>query len=243
MAGWIIAGKIRNVSIVDAMWALSLSIPVVLYLRVFEGDAMRDFILLVMALTWSLRLGLHLLRRIKREHPTEDSRYAKLREGWGEKAHNRFFFIFMVNALLVYLLSLPFYYSAQSTQPIQSLEWIGLAIFIIGLMGETIADGQLKRYRENSTQANHYKICCVGLWNYSRHPNYFFEAVIWLGIYLFCAASPGGIYTIHAPLLIIFLLIKVTGIPPLERKLLESRGDAYVKYQQSTSAFIPWFKK
>lgn len=242
-AGWIIAGKIRNVSIVDAMWALSLSIPVIFYVRVFEGNALRDFILLSMALTWSLRLGIHLLRRIHKEHPTEDKRYQNIRNLWGEKAHKKFLIIFIINALLVFLLSLPFYFSAQSASSMLSLEWIGLAVFIIGLTGETIADRQLKRYRKSSTEANYHKVCKVGLWNYSRHPNYFFESVIWLGIYLFCAASPGGYYMLHAPLLITFLLVKVTGIPPLERMLLESRGDVYRKYQQSTSAFIPWFKK
>lgn len=243
--GWFIAGKIRNVSIVDAMWALSLSVPVVLYIRVFKGETTRDLLLLIMAFTWSLRLGLHLVKRIQKEHPNEDARYAKLRKIWEKNAHRNFLIIFLTNALLVFLLSLPFYFSSQASGSIQLLEWIGLCVFFIGLIGETIADHQLKQFRQanNGGNSNKQKICKIGLWNHSRHPNYFFEAVIWFGIYLFCASSPGGIFTIHAPIIITFLLVKVTGIPPLEKNLLESKGDAYRRYQQSTSPFIPWFNK
>lgn len=241
--GWIIAGKIHNVAIVDAMWALSLGVPVFLYIRVFEGQTTRDFLLILMAMTWSLRLGSHLIQRIAKEHPTEDKRYAGLRKKWGEHASRNFLIIFLINALLVFFLSLPFYFSAKSTAPIHWLEWLGIFTFFIGLAGESLSDYQLKQFKQNKNQPNSTKICRVGLWNYSRHPNYFFEAIIWFGIYLFCAASPGGIYTIHAPIIITFLLIKVSGIPPLEKYLLESKGDAYRKYQQSTSAFIPWFKK
>ena len=245
VAGWFIAGKISNVSIVDAMWALSINIPVILYLRVFEGETTRGMLLLIMSLAWSFRLGSHLVKRIYKEHPTEDKRYSNLRRKWGENAHRNFIIVFLINALLVFLLSLPFYYSSQAIGAIVLLEWIGFAIFLIGLIGESVADYQLKKFRQSNQKDNPNKqqVCKVGLWNYSRHPNYFFEAVIWLGIYLFCLASPGGVYTIHAPIIISFLLIKVTGIPPLERVLIENKGNAYRTYQQSTNAFIPWFKK
>lgn len=238
--GWLASVKIHNASIVDAMWALSLGIPVSIYISAHEGSADRKIILTAMALIWSLRLGSHLAKRISSHHPEEDKRYKEMRDHWGDKANRNFLIIFLTNATLVFLLSLPFYFSSQLQAPFRIIEWIGLAIFITGLVGETIADKQLEKFIKNSGGG---KICKIGLWNYSRHPNYFFEAVIWVGIYLFCCAAPGGIYTIHAPLLMVFLLTKVTGIPPLERSLLESRGDAYREYQQTTSAFIPWFKK
>jgi steroid 5-alpha reductase family enzyme len=236
--GWIASIKIKNASIVDAMWALSLGIPVFIYISSLEGSSDRKIILLAMALIWSLRLGSHLAKRIYSHHPKEDPRYKDMRDQWGEHANRNFLLIFLTNSTLVFLLSLPFYFSSQLDTPIQWLEWIGLSIFIIGLIGETISDQQLAKFRSQRGG----EICKIGLWNYSRHPNYFFEAVIWLGIYLFCCNAPSGIYTIHAPLIMIFLLTKVTGIPPLERSLLESRGDAYRQYQQTTSAFIPWFK-
>ncbi len=237
--GWLAADRINNASIVDAIWALSLGIPVLIYVSYQNGSNNRKIILLSMALIWSLRLGIHLARRIYAHHPEEDSRYKILREQWKENSNRNFLIIFLINSTLVFLLSLPFYFSSQLDAPLQLLEWIGLAIFIIGFIGESMADQQLAKFRKRRGGG---KICNIGLWNYSRHPNYFFEAVIWIGIYLFCAASPGGIFTIHAPLLMIFLLTKVTGIPPTERSLLKSRGDAYREYQQTTSAFIPWFK-
>lgn len=239
-AGWIYSCKIKNVGLVDAMWALTLGIPVIIYITYHNSTSTRNIILLTMALVWSLRLGIHLAKRVYKEHPTEDKRYAALRKRWGTNATKYFLIVFLINAILVFLLSLPFYYSSKFTAPLQPIEWIGLAIFIIGVIGEAIADHQLNKFKTNPTDD---KICRIGLWNYSRHPNYFFEAVIWFGIYIFCAASPGGIYTIHAPIIITFFLIKVTGIPPLEHYLLKSRGDAYKQYQQTTSAFVPWFKK
>jgi steroid 5-alpha reductase family enzyme len=238
--GWIASIKIENASIVDAMWALSLGIPVFIYLASHNGSGDRKIILFSMAMIWSLRLGIHLTKRIYSHHPKEDSRYKILRDQWGKNATRNFLAIFLINAALVFLLSLPFYFSSQSDAPLQLLEWVGLAVFSIGLIGESIADHQLAKFRK---QQGGGKICLIGLWNYSRHPNYFFEAVIWVGIYLFCAAAPGGIFTFHAPLLMIFLLTKVTGIPPTERSLLKSKGEAYREYQQTTNAFIPWFKK
>lgn len=239
VTGWLASIKLNNASIVDAMWALSLGIPVLIYVSSHEGSVHRKFTLITMALIWSLRLGIHLAKRIYSHHPKEDIRYKEMRDKWKDHSNRKFLIIFLINSTLVFLLSLPFYFSSQLDAPFQLLEWIGLAIFIVGLIGESISDHQLTKFREQSGGG---KICKVGLWNYSRHPNYFFEAVIWVGIYLFCCAAPGGVYTIHAPLLMIFLLTKVTGIPPLERSLLKSRGDAYKEYQQTTSAFIPWFK-
>jgi len=239
IVGWLASIKIQNASIVDAMWALSLGIPVFIYISSHDGSSLRKTILMGMALIWSFRLGIHLSKRIYAHHPEEDSRYKVLREQWEEKSNRNFLIIFLVNAVLVFSLSLPFYFSSQFNGPLQPLEWIGIIVFCVGFIGESIADHQLAEFRKLSGSG---KICELGLWNYSRHPNYFFEAVIWVGIYLFCAASPNGIYTFHAPVIMIFLLTKVTGIPPTERSLLKSRGDAYKEYQQTTSAFIPWFK-
>lgn len=239
LIGWLASIKLKNASIVDAMWALSLGIPVFIYISSHDGSSLRKTVLLAMALIWSLRLGIHLAKRIYAHHPKEDIRYKEMRDQWGDNSNRNFLIIFLTNATLVFLLSLPFYFSSKLAAPFQPLEWIGLTVFIIGLIGETISDQQLTRFKKESGGG---KICKIGLWNYSRHPNYFFEAVIWVGIYLFCCAASGGAFTFHAPLLMIFLLTKVTGIPPLERSLLKSRGAAYKEYQQTTSAFIPWFK-
>jgi len=239
--GWVVSIKIKNVSIVDAMWALSLPIPVVVYLLNYEGSLLRKCLLLAMALVWSLRLGLHLTMRIYSHHPKEDPRYKSLREHWGaEKADRNFLVVFLINAVLVFLLSLPFYYGSQNSLSLSIIEIIGIGIFLTGFIGESVADHQLSKFIRMKTNK---EICEIGLWNYSRHPNYFFEAVIWVGIYLFACGAAGGVYTMHAPILMIILLTKVSGIPPAEKSSLKSKGDAYRKYQQTTSAFLPWFKK
>lgn len=237
---WFISAKISNASIVDAIWALSLPVPVIIYCTLQTGNPTRKILLVTMALIWSLRLGSHLLKRICKHHPAEDPRYAKLRDTWKVKAQQKFFILFLFNALLVFLLSLPFYFSSSHTPNIQVLEIIGLIIYAIGVIGETIADRQLTHFIHHHDRS---EVCQIGLWHYSRHPNYFFEAVTWFGIYLFCAAAPHGIYTIHAPLLITYLLLKVTGIPLAEATMLRSKGDAYRAYQESTPSFLPRLKK
>lgn len=258
--GWLYATKIRNASIVDVMWALSLPIPVMIYLWLNQGWWVRELLLLAIALIWSLRLGLHLLIRIRAKHPQEDPRYAQLREHWNAqnmsvgrlssaRTQFKFLVIFMVNAGLVFALSQPFYAaSAVDSYTINLMEIIGVLVFAVGLIGETVADSQLKRFsRVNSLLKKQGEItstvCKIGLWKYSRHPNYFFEAVIWLGIYLFSCTSILGMTTIYAPVLMVLLLTKVTGIPPLEKLLIKSKGDAYRRYQETTSSFIPWFPK
>ncbi len=240
IVGWQVAKRISNVSIVDAMWAYALLIPICIFIIANEGGTARNVILLSIAAAWSLRLGTLLALRIYRSYPIEDNRYRELRKLWKEQSHRNFFILFQINVLLVFLLSLPFYFASKNSASLGTLEWIGLVVFLIGWLGESLADRQLSNFLKKN-KSN--KICEVGLWNYSRHPNYFFEAVIWIGIYIFCSASPLGYLCIHAPLLMIFLLTKVTGVPPAEKSSIASKGEAYRAYQKTTSSFIPWFKK
>ena len=108
-------------------------------------------------------------------------------------------------------------------------------------MGEALADAQLKRFKKNA--ANKGKVCDVGLWNYSRHPNYFFESMIWVGYFLVALNADYGWIGILSPLTITLLLFRVTGIPLTEEQSIRSKGDAYKEYQRTTSMFVPWFKK
>lgn len=236
---WWIGARISNYSFVDATWALSLLIPVSLSSIFLEGDLLRKILLLAMASLWSLRLGIYLLLRILKHHPSEDPRYKKLRQIWLEKSHSRFLSLHLLNAILILLMSLPFALSMQNKGSIHWLEILGLSIFVIGFVGEMVADWQIAHFKKHSSE----KICNKGLWKYSRHPNYFFEFVIWLGIWIFSCASNYPIATIHAPLILLYLLIRVTGIPPNEKAQLKSKGTAYKHYQQTTSSFIPWFKR
>ena len=147
-----------------------------------------------------------------------------------------------LQAVLIVLLSIPFLIVCLNDRPgISLLEWLGVAIWSIAVAGEGVADWQLKQFRSRSE--NKGKICQAGLWNLSRHPNYFFEWLVWVGFFVFALGSPLGCAAIYCPALMLFFLLRVTGIPLTEELSLKSKGNAYREYQRTTSAFVPWFKK
>lgn len=147
-----------------------------------------------------------------------------------------------MQALSNVVLSIPFLFACVNPSPELSILEKGAAIlWLVSITGEAVADRQLQVFKKNP--ANKGKVCDVGLWNYSRHPNYFFEWMIWVSYFLFACASPYGWLSIICPVSILYLLFKVTGIPMTEEQAIRSKGEAYKKYQQTTSAFVPWFKK
>ena len=115
-----------------------------------------------------------------------------------------------------------------------------VALWAVAIVGEAAADRQLDRFKRDP--ANRGRLCDVGLWRYSRHPNYFFEFVIWISYALYAAGSPFGWSGIVSPALILYFLFRVTGIPLTEAQALRSRGEAYRRYQETTSVFVPWFR-
>ena len=240
---WWLSRKLDNYSFVDVAWSYGLALLAPYYFLLTYGNGTRRLLALTMALGWSLRLGTHLLVRIARHHPQEDVRYQVLRKKWaGNGLGIKFFFFFQAQALLILLLSVPVLLAMRHDAPrIAVVEWIGFAVWAAGVLGEALSDWQMKQFK--ASPANKGKVCDVGLWRYSRHPNYFFESVTWVGFWLFACASPWGWVTVYAPLLILYFLLRVTGIPLTEKCSLESRGDAYREYQRTTSAFFPWFPK
>jgi len=239
--GWVYARKINNYSWVDAFWAIGIGITAVFWLA-FGDWSLKHSIAAGMVGLWSLRLGGHLQKRIRKHHPSEDARYTKLREAWKGNVASRFFWFFQAQALSVIILAIPFLIIARDQDTTWGLwETIGLIVWITGILGESIADSQMAAFKHENHSSS--AVCQSGLWYYSRHPNYFFEAVIWIGFYLYACGSPWGWATIHAPALITYLLLFVTGIPPTEAGAVIRKGDAYRRYQKSTSAFIPWFPK
>lgn len=239
-ATWLISRKLDNWSFVDIAWSYGLALLLPLYLGTVHGYPPRRMLVLGMGLAWSLRLGTHLLVRISKHHPKEDVRYASLRKKWaGPGMAMKFFFFFQAQALLILLLSVPMLLAMRHGAPsISAFEWIALGVWLVGFVGEAVADWQMKQFKADP--ANKGRICSVGLWRYSRHPNYFFESVIWIGFWLFACTAPWGWVTIYAPLLITYFLLRVTGIPLTEKCSIESKGEAYREYQRTTSAFIPW---
>lgn len=234
---WAWAARIDNYSLVDAAWAFGIGATACFWLAVGPGDPATRIVAAAAAGFWSLRLGGYLHRRIHRMHPKEDARYAKLREVWKGRVKPAFFGFFQMQAVSVILLALPFFAISNKPAPWGVFETIGLAVALVGLIGESLADRQMAAFKRGNSDSK--AVCRDGLWRYSRHPNYFFESVIWWGFYLFACGSPWGWATIHAPVAITWLLLRVTGIPPTEAAAVARKGDAYREYQRTTSAFIP----
>ena len=236
---WLLSLKLNNFSFVDVTWSYALALIAPLYALLGGGFTERKLVAVTMAALWSVRLGTYLLFRVKGHHPHEDVRYAVLRENWKDNLAKNFFFFFQAQALLIVLLGVPVLLACLNPAPQLSLiEIIGALVWLIGLSGEALSDAQMKRFK--SDPASKGKVCQVGLWRFSRHPNYFFESVVWWGFWLFACGSPWGWVTVYAPALILYFLLRVTGIPLTEECAVKSKGDAYREYQRTTSAFVPW---
>lgn len=251
-ATWLIAHWLRNNGIVDVVWSAGFAPLAFLFFMLGTEDL--DFQVLprqraitIMVMVWSLRLGLHLLVRVRAHHPHEDVRYAKLRQEWGAATNRKMFGFFQLQGLLQIVLSFPLLLVNLDGERVAAgyglgiTGCLGVALWAIGLLGESLADRQLARFRADP--ANQGKVCQAGLWNYSRHPNYFFEWLVWVGYAVFALGSPWGWLGLLAPALMLHFLLNVTGIPMTEELSLKSKGDAYREYQRTTSAFVPWFKK
>lgn len=239
---WLIARILNNAGVVDVAWSLGF-IPVMLvFATAGTGTPERTWLLAAMVILWSLRLGGYILLRVAKHHPEEDGRYTELRRMYPKHTWLMFFGFFQLQAVLLAVLSVPFAIAAVNPSPALGYwELAGACIWLLGIGGESLADAQLSKFRKNP--ANKGKTCMVGLWRYSRHPNYFFEWMIWVSYFVFAMGSPAGWLAIGSPIIMLFFLFKVTGIPATEAHAIKSRGDEYREYQRTTSAFIPWFPK
>ncbi len=239
-AVWFVSYRIQNYGYLDVIWSLSVALLAPVYAWLGTGDATRRLVFTAIGAAWSLRLGLYVLVRVSRMHPKEDARYRTLRERW--HSPGRFLLFFELQALIAVLFSLPFLLASLNTRPgLGLLEWCGLAVALCATAGEALADWQAQRFKRDP--ANKRAVVDVGLWRYSRHPNYFFESLVWWGFFLAALDSPYGWVTVVCPLLMLYILLQVTGVPLTEKHSLESRGEAYRAYQRRTSRFIPWFPK
>lgn len=239
---WIFAMRVNNFSVIDAAWSFAFFVHAIVFYNLSSGATFRKLLFLGVIGLWSLRLGFYLTKRIKSHHPLEDTRYIKLREDYGDNYENRFLYFFLMQAASVSFLTFPAIFVFNNPSENLSLfEVFGVIFFFLSLAGEALADAQISRFKLNP--ANKGKVCNVGLWKYSRHPNYFFESCIWFSYFVFWLGTDSMWWSLYAPLCILLLLLKVTGVPPSEAQSLKSRGDAYREYQRKTSIFVPWFPK
>ncbi len=238
---WAIQLKTKDAGLVDVAWSYSPGMLSLFFAATTPGIGFREWILTGLLVLWSLRLGTHVL--VRNHGQPEDARYAHMRQTMGDRFQLFLLGFFLIQGLLGVIFSLGHLLAiaAPSLQGNWRI-WETLA-FIIGLTsvgGEMTADWQLSRFKKDS--ANKGKTCRAGLWRYSRHPNYFFEWLQWW-VWPLAAAVAGWwwLITLIQPALMLFFLLRVSGIPATEAQSLRTRGDDYRRYQNATSPFVPWF--
>jgi steroid 5-alpha reductase family enzyme len=237
---WMLSVRVRNYALLDVAFSYGLLPLIGLYAGMGSAIGPRFVAFSLVAAVWSLRLGTHILRRVLRHHPEEDIRYRSLRERWNGPW--MFLLFFELQAALVVLFSLPVLLSAfESNSEVRLLEWVGLGISLVGVAGESLADYQMELFKRRDGVRE--SVCEVGLWRYSRHPNYFFESLVWVGFWVASLQMPLGWVTILCPGAMLYFILRVTGIPLTEEYAVKTKGEAYRAYQRSTSAFVPWFRK
>lgn len=237
--GWLWQRHHRNAGIVDVLWAAGVGVGAVLMSLTGGGAFLPRALVAILGGSWSLRLALFLWRRVRNE--SEDGRYRALREHWQDH-QGKFFLFFMAQALLVLLFALPFMAAAGSPDPASKVTaMLAVAIWLASVGLESVADRQLAAFR--ATSSNRGRTCRVGLWRYSRHPNYFFEWLHWFSYVALAWNSPIGWLSLSGPVVMFVFLRWISGVPYTEAQALRSRGDDYRAYQQNTPMLFPWFPR
>jgi steroid 5-alpha reductase family enzyme len=234
---WVASLVRRNASIVDVFWGLGFLVTGWIYALAAGPRTPRGWLVVSLASLWALRLSVYILWR--NWGRGEDYRYREMRE-----RHRRNFaswslvFVFWLQALLLWAISTPLH-QAQHRDPaaLGVLDALGLVLFAVGFAFEAGGDWQLARFKADP--ANRGRVMDRGLWRYTRHPNYFGDATVWWGLFCFAAATAGGWWTVYSPVLMTVLLLRVSGVSLLEKKLQETRP-AYRDYARRTNAFFPW---
>lgn len=235
---WVLYLRSNNPSVVDVSWSIGLMVAGLIYLF-SPGINTRVIAVSILLTIWALRLAGYLyLTRIKYGHV--DKRYTHLGSQWKIRQSLGFFLNFQLQGILILIIATGIFtfIPQSSSAAISVLDVIAMIIIVIAIIGETIADMQLQAFKHKHSG----KVCNTGLWNYSRHPNYLFDWLTWVGFSMIAMQSPYGCLSLISPLLLYVIFTRVTG-PMTERASIQSRGQAYLDYQASTSMFVPWFKR
>ncbi|KTC92844.1 DUF1295 domain-containing protein [Fluoribacter dumoffii] len=234
---WSLYRILKNPSVVDVSWSLGLMVSGLIYLS-FTPLSTRTLIIASLLIVWALRLAFYLwYTRIRKGHV--DKRYIELSTNWKISPSLGFFINFQLQGLLILIISSVFFLISKSgLTHITLLDSIAFCIILAGIIGETLADLQLQHFKIRHKG----EVCNEGLWNYSRHPNYFCDWLSWMGFALFAIQSKMGYLSLISPLMLYIIFTRMTG-PLTERGSIQSRGQKYIAYQKQTSMFFPWFKK
>ena len=243
MAGaWLVQRRTGQSGWIDTIWSIASGVAgaALALANLDVVNPARAILVARLALAWGLRLGLYIGMRTWGRG--EDPRYADLARQWGATFPARLFWFLQIQAVCAFVLAACVYAAARNPAPFPGIvDGLGLLVFMAAIAGETIADRQLAAFRANP--ANKGRVCDVGLWGWSRHPNYFFEWLTWIAFALIAlnpfGAWPWGFVALLGPLQMYWLLAHASGVPPLEAHMLKSRGAAFADYQARVSVFFP----
>ena len=237
---WLWYRYTKNPSVVDVGWASGLTLIGMLYLY-SAPISMRQLLLSVVLFIWGLRLGGYLwFTRIHRH--LLDKRYTQLSENWKISKPLGFLLNFQFQGVLILIVSLPWYFISQipADSSMSAIDYLMILIALLSITAESIADYQLQSFKAHHPG----DVCDVGLWFYSRHPNYFFEWMTWCVYACFAFPAPLGLIAWISPLMLYIIMTRITA-PLTEKGSIQSRGELYLSYQKITPMFFPnlWKKK
>lgn len=234
---WLVYRLLKNPSVVDVGWSIGLMVSGLIYIC-HQPINFRLIVLSSLLMLWALRLGGYLWYTRIRTRDI-DKRYLQLSSNWKMAKSLGFFLNFQLQGIFIFIMSTVFLVSAfDSPNYMSFLDYLGSMLVIVGVIGESIADLQLYHFR-NTRRG---KVCDVGLWHYSRHPNYFFELLVWCGFTLFALHNWYGWVGFISPLWLYIMFTKIT-IPITERGSIKSKGQGYIDYQKKTAKIFPRFRK
>ncbi|MCF7805395.1 MAG: DUF1295 domain-containing protein [Candidatus Marinimicrobia bacterium] len=230
----------KDNGIMDVAWGLGFVIIAGYTLFTTGEFHVRQILVTLLTVIWGSRLSLHIYVRNRRKS-SEDFRYRNWRERWGRWVYLRSYLqVFLLQGFLMIVFTVPVIFINKFSGPgLIVADYVGMIIWFTGFLLESVADFQLLRFKSNSE--NQGEIMTRGLWQYSRHPNYFGESLLWWGIWGMALSVNGGLYTVVSPVLLTFFLLRISGVPMLEDKY---KGNPdYREYRERTNTFIPWFPK
>ena len=233
------AMRTRVHAIMDTVWPLGFVVIALVSfgLSAGDGDMRRRVLVLLLTAAWGLRLGAHIYLRNRGQG--EDKRYTSLlRRNTGSLAAFVLRYIYWVQGRVMWLVSLPVQVAMFEHASPGAVTWLGVAVWAVGFGFETVGDAQLRRFRADPANAG--EVLDRGLWRYTRHPNYFGDAVVWFGLWLLACSHWLGLIVVIAPVYMTNMLVRHTGKRLLEKHMARSKGAAYADYVRRTSGFVPW---
>jgi len=234
---FLISKRMDKLSIIDSFWGLGFMV-IAVYSWIFGSRNLVGNIVTILVLIWGIRLASHI--SFRNTGQKEDYRYQQMREKWDNVWLTAYYKVFMLQGLLMLSIGYPIVLiNNWKGSQVSVFLYVGLLVWLIGYAFESIGDSQLKKFLEKRTDPK--EVMTKGLWAYTRHPNYFGEVTMWWGIFIIIFSSTAWWYTIASPIVITFLILKVSGVPLLEKKY--NGRPAFEEYKKHTNKFFPWFPK